>query len=166
MIATYTFSGLLAGILLVLAESVPAIGFIPGNMILALYMLSSSEISSGYYLTIAAIIFLLIPAKVSKKLGRAFSATGLKSAKEEKNERLLMLAVRKLRNASWLFRDLSKSMDEISTSEPMSEEDSIRASMEQLSHQLCSECSLRDICWEMDYQQTFRGIISLFRISP
>ena len=32
----------------------------------------------------------------------------------------------------------------------------------QLSHQLCSECSLRDICWEMDYQQTFRGIISLF----
>ena len=100
-------------------------------------MLSSSEISTGLLSSaIAAIIFLLIPAKVSKKLGRAFSATGLKSAKEEKNERLLMLAVRKLRNASWLFRDLSKSMTEMSESEPMSEEDSIRASMEQLSHQL------------------------------
>ena len=163
VIATYTFSGLLAGIFASFGRIGAAIGFILGNMILALYMLSSSEISSGLLSSaIAAIIFLLIPAKVSKKLGRAFSATGLKSAKEEKNERLLMLAVRKLRNASWLFRDLSKSMDEISTSEPMSEEDSIRASMEQLSHQLCSECSLRDICWEMDYQQTFRGIISLF----
>ena len=140
VIATYTFSGLLAGIFASFGRIGAAIGFILGNMILALYMLSSSEISSGLLSSaIAAIIFLLIPAKVSKKLGRAFSATGLKSAKEEKNERLLMLAVRKLRNASWLFRDLSKSMDEISTSEPMSEEDSIRASMEQLSHQFCSE---------------------------
>lgn len=163
VIATYTFSGLLAGIFANFGRIGAAIGFILGNMILALYMLSSSEISTGLLSSaIAAIIFLLIPAKVSKKLGRAFSATGLKSAKEEKNERLLMLAVRKLRNASWLFRDLSKSMTEMSESEPMSEEDSIRASMEQLSHQLCSNCSLRDICWEMDYQQTFRGIISLF----
>lgn len=164
VIATYTFSGLLAGIFANFGRIGAAVGFILGNMILALYMLTAAEISAGLLSSaIAAIIFLLIPSKVSKKLGRAFSATGLKSAKEEKNERLLMLAVRKLRNAGWLFRDLSKSMAEVAAdSQPLSEEDRVRASLEQLSHQLCSTCSLRDICWEMDYQQTFRGIVSLF----
>ena len=45
----------------------------------------------------------------------------------------------------------------------VSEEDgNIKVCMEQLSHQLCSQCSLRDICWEIDYHQTFTGLIRLF----
>jgi stage II sporulation protein E len=163
IIATYAFSGLLAGVFANFGRIGTAIGFILGNMILALYMLSADEISSSLLVSsLAALVFFLVPAKISKKLGRAFSATGLKSAKEEKHERLLLLAVKKLRNTGWLFRDLSKSLNDMSTSKPLTEEDSVRASMEQLSHQLCSHCTLQDICWEMDYQQTFRGIISLF----
>ncbi len=163
VIATYAFSGLLAGVFSNFGRIGTAIGFILGNMILALYMLSPEEIAAGLFTSAAAaLVFFLIPAKFSKKVGRAFAATGLKSAKEEKNERLLKLAIRKLRNSGWMFRDLSNSLAEIAVSEPVSEEESVRASMEQLSHQLCSGCSLKDICWEMDYQQTFRGVISLF----
>ncbi|NLF80817.1 MAG: SpoIIE family protein phosphatase, partial [Clostridia bacterium] len=163
VIATYAFSGMLAGIFANFGRIGTAIGFILGNMILALYMLNSAEISANLLASAAAaLVFFLIPVKYSRKLGRAFSATGLRSAKEEKSERLLMLALRKLRNTGWLFRDLSKSMDELSSSESLSEEDSVRASLDQLSHQLCSRCSMRDICWEMDYAQTLRGIVSLF----
>jgi stage II sporulation protein E len=163
VIATYAFSGLLAGIFANFGRIGTAIGFILGNMILALYMLNSTEITTSLLASAAAaLVFFLIPVKYSRKLGRAFSATGLKSAKEEKSERLLMLALRKLRNTGWMFRDLSKSMEELAASEPLTEEDSVHASLEQLSHQLCSRCSMRDICWEMDYAQTLRGIVSLF----
>ena len=162
-IATYAFAGLLAGVFSHFGRIGTAIGFILGNMILALYMLNGDEISASLLASaIAALAFFVIPAKFYKKMGRAFAVTGFRSVKEEKNERLLLLAVRKLRNSGWMFRDLSKSLDDLSVQEVPDQEDSVRASMEQLSHQLCSNCSLRDICWEMDYQQTFRGIVTLF----
>lgn len=163
VIATYAFSGLLAGVFANFGRIGASVGFILGNMILALYMLSPDEISAGLLASaIAALLFFMIPKKLSAALGKAFSASGLRSAKEEKSERLLHLALRRLRNSGWLFRDLGASLSKLGDSEPLTQEEGIRESMEQLSHQLCSHCSLRDICWEMDYQQTVMGVISLF----
>ena len=163
VIAAYTFSGLLAGVFANFGRIGTAIGFILGNMILALYIMEPTDITAGLLTSaIAALIFCLIPARAGKKLGKAFSATGLRSAREEKSSRLLLLAVRRLRNSGWMFRDISNSLLQLTESAEDSQEDCVRASMEQLSHQLCSGCSLRDICWELDYQQTFRGIVTLF----
>lgn len=163
LIASYCFSGLLAGVFGSFGRIGTAIGFILGNMILALYVLTAAEISAGLLASaMAAVIFLLLPGKLCRSLSRAFAATGLKSAQEEKNERLLRMAVRKLRDSSWAFRDLATSLNELSATEKVNEEANVRAAMEQLSHQLCSRCSLRDICWEIDYHETFRGVIQLF----
>jgi len=162
-VATYTFSGLLAGVFGGFGRIGSAIGFILGNMILALYVLTASEISMSLLSSaVAALFFLLLPKGFLKKVKRAFAATGLRSSKEEKNERLLQLAVRKLKNSGWAFRDLASSLNQASEAEKFSEEDNIRVCMEQLSHQLCSSCSLKDICWELDYYQTFNGMLSMF----
>ena len=163
VIASYCFSGLLAGVFGSFGRIGTAIGFLLGNMILALYILTAAEISAGLVASAAAgVLFLLIPAKLYRKLGRSFAASGLKSAEEERNARLLRVAMRKLRNSSWAFRDLANSLSELSGEDKINEEANIRAAMEQLSHQLCARCSMKDICWEIDYHETFRGIIRLF----
>lgn len=163
IIASYCFSGLLAGVFGSFGRIGTAIGFLLGNLILALYILTAAEISAGLVASAAAgVLFLIVPAKAYRKLARAFAASGLKSAEEEKNERLLRVAVRKLRNSGWAFRDLANSLSELSSEDKVNEEANVRAAMEQLSHQLCARCSMKDICWEIDYHETFRGIIQLF----
>ncbi len=165
LIAAYAFSGMLSGVFSSFGKLGATLGFLLGNLILALYLLSGEEISA-YLLSslIAAIFFIAIPQKAYAFLLRAFSSSGLKSAKEEKNERLLRLAVRKLRNCGWLYRELSSTLADISGEELLGEEDMVRASLDQLSHQLCGACSLRDICWELDYRETFDGVIGLFNV--
>ena len=163
VIATYAFSGLLAGVFGSFGRIGTAIGFVLGNLILALYVLNANEISMALLSSaIAALIFLLMPGNWYKKLAKTFASSGLRSATEEKNERLLRMAVRKLNNSSWAFRELSNSLAEDAERTKVNEDSNIRAAMEQLSHQLCSRCSLRDICWEIDYHETFRGIVKLF----
>ena len=163
IIATYAFSGLLSGVFGSFGRLGAAIGFILGNLILALYILTPTEISSSLLASaVAALLFLIVPRRAYSRLKRSFVTTGLKTTDEEKNERLLKLAVRKLRNSGWAFRDLAASLT-VPEEEGVPEEDgNIKVCMEQLSHQLCSQCSLRDICWEIDYHQTFTGLIRLF----
>ena len=163
VIATYAFSGLLAGVFGSFGRIGSAVGFILGNLILALYILGAAEITAALATSAAAgVIFLLVPGKFYKKLARAFSASGLKSASEEKNERLLRMAVRKLKASGWSFRELSTALAGMTGENKLNDDANVRTAMEQLSHQLCSRCSLRDICWEIDYHETFRGVVSLF----
>ena len=163
IIATYCFSGLLSGVFGSFGRIGAALGFLLGNLVLALYVLTAEEISAGLIASaVAALIFLLVPGKLYKQVGRAFASSGLKSAEEEKNGRLLRIAVRKLRDSGWAFRELASSLSELSPNDEINEEANIRTAMEQLSHQLCSSCSMRDICWEIDYHETFRGIVKLF----
>ena len=163
VIATYAFSGLLAGVFSNFGRIGTALGFLLGNLILALYILTAAEIGDALVASsVAAILFLVLPNRFLKGLSRAFAANGLKSAEEEKNARLLRMAVRKLRNSGWAFRDLASSLSGLAEQEKVNEDANIRAVMGQLSHQLCTRCSMRDICWEIDYHETFRGIISLF----
>ncbi len=165
IIATYSFSGLLAGVFGGFGRIGAILGFMLGNLILALYILTAQEITSSLLASAAAaLIFLVLPKSLFSKLKRAFAASGLKSAEEEKNQRLLRLAVRKLKNSGWAFRDLAAALAVEETSDNSYEENNIRVCLEQLSHQLCSSCSLRDICWEMDYHQSFTGVIRLFEV--
>lgn len=164
VIAAYTFSGLLAGVFSGFGRIGTVIGFILGNMILALYVATPADVTAGLLTSgIAALLFFTIPLRLSKPLGKAFSFRGLRSAKEEKNGRLLQLAVSRLRRFGWLFRDIGFSLEELARPQVPDETESVRVSMEQLSHQLCSGCSLRDVCWELDRKQTFLGVRELFR---
>ncbi|MDO4581197.1 MAG: stage II sporulation protein E [Bacillota bacterium] len=165
LVAAYSFSGLLAGVFSGFGRIGAALGFLLGNLILAMYLLTAAEISAYLLSSLAAgVLFMALPKRLYTWLSRAFSAAGLKSAKEEKHQRLLRIAVRKLRNSGWMFRELANSMNELADSEQPPPESGIRDSMELLSQRLCNSCSLRDICWEMDYQQTFAGIVHLFEV--
>ena len=162
-IAVYALSGLLAGIFGSFGRIGSAVGFVLGNLILAIYILEPLAITAALAASAAAgLVFLLLPGRLYKALSSAFAASGLKSSADEKNERLLRLAIRKLRSSGSSFHGLAVSLGGLAGESRVSEEANIRTAMEQLSHQLCSHCSLRNICWEIDYHDTFRGIVSLF----
>ncbi|MEG1501293.1 MAG: hypothetical protein RR396_04985, partial [Clostridiales bacterium] len=162
-IATYAFSGLLAGVFGPFGRLGSIMGFLLGNLILALYLLDSGQISGSLGASAAAaIIFFLLPQKFYQGLKKSFSAAGLKSAKEEKSERLLRLSVRRMRNAGWIFRDLSRSLEDILKEDEDQDVDNTKVVLNQLCHQLCQDCSLKSVCWEMDYSQTYRGVLRLF----
>ena len=163
MIATYAFSGLLAGIFGNFGRIGSAAGFILGDLILSLYFLDTGDISSALAASAtASLIFLIIPGKAYKVVAKSFTSSGIKSEATEKNERMLRIAQKKLRSSGDAFKELSDALSDLAGKEAVSEDTNVRSAMEQLSHQLCSRCSLRDICWEIDYHDTFRGIVSLF----
>ena len=163
LVAAYAFSGLLAGIFGNFGRIGSAVGFILGDLILSLYFLDTGGISAALVASATAgLVFLLIPGKAFKAAARSFSSSGIKSEAAEKNERLLHSAQKRLRSSADAFNDLAAALTDLAGESTVSEEANIRSAMEQLSHQLCSRCSLRDICWEIDYHDTFRGIVSLF----
>ena len=163
LIATYAFSGLLAGIFGNFGRIGSAVGFILGDLILSLYFLETAEISSALAASAtASLLFILIPSKAYKAVAKSFTSSGIKSNAAEKNERLLRMAQKKLKSSGDAFKELSDALSDLAGDDSFSEDANVRSAMEQLSHQLCSRCSLRDICWEIDYHDTFRGIVSLF----
>lgn len=164
VIATYAFSGLLAGVFGSFGRLGTIMGFFLGNLILALYMFSGSQIALSLGASaVAALIFFLLPHRCYKGLKAVFSSAAIKSAKEEKSERMLRLSVRRLRNAGWIFRDLSHSLEDAMGEAENNKEDSMRNVLNHLNQRLCSQCSMKDICWEMDYSHTYRGILTLFK---
>lgn len=163
-IATYAFSGLLAGVFGNFGRLGTIMGFLLGNLILALYLFSGSQISASLGASAgAAALFFLLPHRFYKYLQVIFSSSALKSAKEERSERMLRLSVRRLRNAGWIFRDLSHSLEDVMEEEEVSEEENIKTVLNHLSRRLCSQCTMKEICWEMDYSHTYRGVLSLFK---
>ncbi len=163
-IATYAFSGLLAGVFGNFGRLGTIMGFLLGNLILALYLFSGSQISASLGASAAgAIVFFLLPHRFYKGLKMVFSATSLKSAKEERSERMLRLSVRRLRNAGWLFRDLSHSLEDVLEDEDKNEEENIKTVLNHLSRRICAQCTMKEICWEMDYAHTYRGVLRLFK---
>ncbi|MGI6361743.1 MAG: stage II sporulation protein E [Bacillota bacterium] len=167
LVATYAFSGLLAGLFSNFGRVGTVLGFFVGNLILAMYLLDATQISSSLAATaVAAIIFFVIPKSVYKELRFIFSSAVLKTAKEEKNEQLMRFSMRRLRNASFVFNNLGNTLHDMVKEEKGSEnKDEADAQMivNLLSRQLCQQCSMYKICWDLDYRHTYRGIMKLFQ---
>ena len=175
VIATYSFSGLLAGVFNNFGRIGTALGFIFGNLILSFYLESGSEITSTLGASlIAAIIFFVLPNSLYKWVSNAFNIKAMRGAQEERNEKLLRVSGRRLRNAGIIFRDLGtalsaepeKSLNEESAEDKTAkeQEQNIQMILSSLNRQLCNSCSLKEICWKIDYPQTFKGVLQLFGI--
>ncbi len=164
VIGTYAFCGLLAGAFRTFGRIGTAIGFILGNLILSLYLFSQTQITQAILASVAAaFLFFLVPNKYVVQLERIFSPRSLKSSREEKEQRLLRLSARKLRNAGLVFKDLALSLQELSQDDKEPLEESVNTVLNHLSRRICADCSVRDICWKIDFSDTYRGVMGLFK---
>lgn len=163
IIGIYAFAGFLAGAFNSFGRTGVLMGFVLGNLLLSLYILPGAEMSGAMWASaVAGVIFFALPRGWIREMKKVTSQTNLRSAKEEKNERLLRLSVRRLRNASNIFNELSHNLLELSEKEKP-EQDSIHTVLNHLSRQMCSKCSVQEICWRIDYSKTYRGVMDLFQ---
>lgn len=163
-IATYSFSGLLGGVFANFGRLGTIMGFFLGNLILALYLYSGVQISASLSASAAAaLLFFVLPRGLYRSLRQTFSGAHIKTAREDKSERMLRLSMRRIRNASWVFQDLSKSLAEMNESKSEENKDSSKIVLNYLARQLCADCSMKEICWELDYPQTYHGVLRLFK---
>ena len=166
VIGTYAFCGLLGGAFRTFGRIGTVLGFVLGNLILSLYLFSQAQITQSIFASVgAAALFFLMPNTYVAQLERIFSPRSLKSSKEEKDQRLLRLSVRKLRNAGLVFKDLALSLQELSQDTRSPQEESVNAVLNHLSRRICSRCSVHDICWKIDFPDTYRGVMGLFKAS-
>ena len=164
VIATYAFSGMLAGIFSGFGRIGTILGFFFGNMILSLYLLSGMQITSALSVTaISAVIFFLIPNSVYRSLRAAFINSGVKTAKEDRNERILRYFLRRIHQAGVAYHDLSGSLTRIlGQNGKEMVEDNLNDVLKQFYRQLCTECSLKDVCWRRDYANTVKSVVDIF----
>jgi len=164
VVGVYAFSGLLAGAFNSFGRLGVAMGFLLGNIMLALYMMSGESISMQLITTlIAAAILFLLPRGYLQKGRRIFGQVTLKSSGEEKGERLLKLSNRRLRNTAWIFRDLAQNCRSMVNTMPKDEKNNINMVLEHLSQRVCRGCAVRQVCWKIDAENTCASVLELFR---
>ncbi len=166
MVGVYAFSGLLAGAFNNFGKFGTVAGFLLGNVLLSLYILNSGSIQNNLITSlIAAVILLLFPSIWLNKWGKAFSQAALKSAKEERGERLLRISARRMRSVAWLFQDLSRNCQDLAQGAVTDPEKNIEMILNSLSRQVCQECTMKHICWNVDVENTYRGVMALFTMA-
>jgi len=166
MVGVYAFSGLLAGAFNNFGKFGTVAGFLLGNVLLSLYILNSSSIQNSLLTSlIAAVILLLFPSIWLNKWGKSFSQAALKSANEERGERLLRISARRMRSVAWLFQDLSRNCQDLAQGAPADPEKNIEMVLNSLSRQVCQDCTMKHICWNVDLEKTYRGVMTLFTMA-
>jgi len=160
---TYALCGMLAGILGNLGKAGSALGFILGNMVLAIYFNGAAE--SMLYLRdilAASVIFFILPGKLADRLTSPFVMR--KAAIEDRkgySRRVRDLTAERLRKFANAFMELSKTFGEIANTKIPSERNDINILFDRVADRICSDCSLCMHCWERSFYDTYQ---IMFRI--
>ena len=165
VIGMYAFAGLLAGAFRGFARIGTVMGFLLGNVMLSFYILNFWQIREQLLATVAAAVLLfLIPEELLKRGGKMFTGVSLRTMEEEKNRRRLRFSARRLQNAAWIFRELAAGC-RVDNNQAAEQEKNIEMVLNHLSNQVCSRCSIRNLCWSVDFDETYRGVMGLFNVA-
>jgi stage II sporulation protein E len=160
---TYALCGMLAGILGNLGRVGAALGFILGNMVLAVYFNGAAE--TLLYLkeiVTAAVIFFIMPEKLLDRLTGPF-ARGTAELEDRKgySRRIRDITVERLGKFSRAFMELSKTVGEIAQTTMPSEKQDINVLFDRVADRICSDCSLCMHCWERSFYDTYQVMFQI-----
>lgn len=159
----YAFSGLLAGSFNGFGRIGVVMGFILGNLLLALYLLDTPLILASLAATGgAALLFFIIPEGWLINLGKLFNINREWSVKGRTNDMVRRMALKRLNGMSKIFGDLACTLDHLSGDVEGEEEPDINSVLGHISNRVCYDCTMYKICWERDFYQTYRSIMGLF----
>lgn len=163
IIGMYAFSGLLAGAFNGFGRIGVVMGFFLGNLLLALYLLNTQLILSSLTASVAAaLLFFIVPKSWLLKAGKIFNYSLEWTGKNRKEEGIRRLALQKLNHMSRVFDELACTLEQLSGDAELEEDHHINSILNRISVRVCQDCSLQKMCWEKDFYQTYRSIMSLF----
>ncbi|MDF9409228.1 stage II sporulation protein E [Pelotomaculum isophthalicicum JI] len=160
----YSFAGFIAGLCRGLGKAGVATGFLLANIILTVYVtgygnLVSTLVESG----LSTMFFLLVPQFIIKE---AISSMGLEVADDKEHpagKALLKEAFKeKIKNWALVFRELSQTFEQLSTTAGSNEEQKIQGLINQVGQKVCDGCAFYRTCWEREFYRTYQSLIDLF----
>ncbi len=160
---TYALCGMLAGILGNLGRVGAALGFILGNMVLAVYFNGAAE--TLLYLKeilAASVMFFIMPGKLLDRLTGPF-ARGSAELEDRKgySRRIRDITAERLGKFSRAFSELSKTFAEIAQTTIPSERQDINVLFDRVADRICSDCSLCMHCWERSFYDTYQVMFQI-----
>lgn len=165
VIGMYAFAGLLAGAFKGFARPGVGLGFLLGNVMLGLYVLDITQLQQQLLASLPAVALLLIlPQSWLKHGERIFTGMNLTSQEEENNRRRLRFSARRLQSAAHIFRELAITCQKESESS-LNQQKNIEMVLNHLCGQVCSRCSIKNLCWAVDVEETYRGVMGLFTVA-
>lgn len=164
-VGIYAFAGLLSGFFKNYKRSGVSAGFILGNIMLSLYVIESEKIAVELIASlISVIVFFLLPIKLINAGSSVFSQISVNTAGEERSTRIMKTTAKKLKNTAWIYKELAQSC-KVSAEENANEAENINTVLNHLRSRICDKCSVKKLCWTVDVNETYRGVMELFNTS-
>ena len=163
VVGAYALSGLLAGIFRKLEKIGVIIGFITGNAVLTYCLNGSTEVLIPLVdVTLASIIFYILPTRIINKAGSLFDDDAL-GMDEGKNEHLggTNKAIDKLNAFSKAVDELAATFNKIPQPEQVPGDMDITNFFDTVVERVCKDCSLCLYCWDRNFQSTYQAMFTM-----
>lgn len=166
LVGAYSFSGLVSGLGRQLGKIGVAVGFLLGNIILAVYISDYNDLEGIIAETAAAVlIFMLLPANWIKSLTHSISPGIAPEEKEEAAAFVREAMQERIGYISALFRELSGVFTQVSAAAVQSaEERDLDALMKEINNKVCYGCGMYRTCWDRDYYRTYQSVMEMFAL--
>lgn len=159
----FAFSGLLGGVFHRFGKFGVIVGFLTGNLVLTFYLLNTELIVNSIVASlIAAALLLAIPDKIMFRGKEMFSADDkvkLNMPKTYNGDSYVRL---RLQTAGEALTSLRNVITDVYKKEEDPKEKNIESILAHISRTVCSDCSLREICWKNDFYDTYKDIMTMF----
>lgn len=160
---TYALCGMLAGLLGNLGRLGTSLGFLLGNILLAVYFNGSAE--SMLYLrdiVAAGVMLFLVPERLMSRVTRPFAKpSALGEDRTGYTVRIKDITVERLEKFSKAFMDLARTFDEIAGVKTPAETQEINVLFDRVADRICSDCSLCLHCWERNFYDTYQVMFKI-----
>jgi len=159
IIAVYGFSGFLAGLFNRYKKIGVAIGFIIGNLLLAILFDEGQDIVINIYeVGFGVILFALIPDRFTEFLRLPqFSGVKVPTVKVNYAVKLRNMAVGKLEGFSEIMREMSAVCKDFTEGCASGNKDDLAQIVERTTENVCRKCSLCNSCWETNFYKTYQS---------
>lgn len=161
VVAVYAVSAFSSGLLQKKGRWGVTLGFFVANAVAMLYFNSSANsIISYYHILIAGGILFLLPDRMLTVFGEAVKSPVFA---EDSVERLRDIMKDKLSAASGAFEALSQTFKEAIEQHVDKEIRDPAFLFDKTADEICHNCSLMRYCWQKEYNETRRSMLTLYR---
>lgn len=165
-IGVYAFSGFMAGIFSKFRRPGIVFGYLLGNILLSLYLLNTTLLTSSAVETlVGAALFLAIPKGMISRLAELVPGQNTVAAKTEVKPRNDEYAVSRLSEAGKNLSLLSDMLREIHKEAEPKAEKNIKSILDHISTKVCRGCSLKGVCWDSDFASTYKDMMRVFALA-
>ncbi len=162
-ISLLAFSGLLAGLFREGKRVGVAIGLLLGSMIFSMYMGDVNQVGvTTIESLIAIVLFFLMPKSLHVAIARFIPGTQENIGSQQAYaKRVRDVTASKVQQFSAVFKQLSRSFDQISATNHQEQDEQVNQFLANVSEKTCNQCSKKEKCWSQEFYQTYRMMTDL-----